>query len=587
MAYPDFKFPGVELTQEFVDTPVTGVSALGVAVIGQKYVVRDAYTTNPTVEVEYTGSSVSKTLAQLPEDFTVALTGATVDATAGTQTLVVEDGKFEEIAITGGTLTLSTGSSSTHTFSLANATEALKGKSIDVTKSRTVYSGYVSGVDVSGATPTVTAQFTEAFSGGAVTNALIYTKATTAVDVSSAVSAATQTVFLGANGTLTLPANLLQRTGKNSSGAWTYGKALKGGSKFQVYYRAKADTTKYSLGSVASMSEIAEQLGYPCANNPLALAAAAALSASNGNIVYYVATLTSISDTVLKYTGAFDFLSKNAEVYSIVPDIEADALDGGAAATANNQAIKSLLAQVISSSEDKESKIRRTLWFGVKNPSVVDRADLIESILTNKLDIASYRAQAVWADDALYNGEVIPNSAVAAAAAGMRAGQPVHRPISNLGYSFFSIAERYGLTQSELKQLGSNGIWIVGPNFSGTPINMRQVTTDASGSLMLFEESMVSNIDSIALSLCHLGERMVGCSNISPALITALTDGITTVMTSKTRNTSGSDLIGPQLLGWSLDSIYQDPVLRDHVYATMTCEPPRPFNRFVMTLRVV
>lgn len=581
MAYPDFKFPGVELTQEFVDTPVTGVSALGVAVIGQKYVVRDAYTTNPTVEIEYNGTSVSKTAAQLPVDLRIE--GATIDATAGTQTLVVEDGKFEEITISASTISLLPATTqSTHTFVLANATEVIKGKKIDVTQSGTVKSGVITEVNGT----TVTAQFETAIAGGDVTKPLIYSTATTAVDVAGATVKADQTVFLAANGTLTLPASLKQRTGKNAAGVWTYGKALKGGSKFKVYYRAAVDVSKYSLGSVSSMSEITEQLGYPCANNPLALAAMAALSASNGNIVYYVATLTTVEDTVLKYTGAFDFLAKNAEVYSIVPDVEADALDV-AQPNANNQAIKSLLAQVVSSSEDKESKIRRTLWFGVKNPSVVDRTNLVSSILSNKLDITSYRAQAVWADDAMYNGEVIPNSAVAAAAAGMRAGQPVHRPISNLGYSFFSIAERYGLTQSELKQLGSNGIWIVGPNFSGTPINMRQVTTDASGSLMLFEESMVSNIDSIALSLCHLGERMVGCSNISPALITALTDGITTVMTSKTRNTSGSDLIGPQLLGWSLDSIYQDPVLRDHVYATMTCEPPRPFNRFVMTLRVV
>ena len=116
---------------------------------------------------------------------------------------------------------------------------------------------------------------------------------------------------------------------------------------------------------------------------------------------------------------------------------------------------------------------------------------------------------------------------------------------------------------------------------------MRQVTTDNSGSLMKFEESIISNVDSIALSLCHLGESMVGCSNISPALLTALTDAITTVMKSKTTNTTGNDFIGPQLLSWSLDNIYQDTVFRDRVYATITCEPPRPFNRFVMTLRVV
>ena len=37
MAIRNFKFPGVELNQEFVQTPVTGVSTLGVVIVGQQY----------------------------------------------------------------------------------------------------------------------------------------------------------------------------------------------------------------------------------------------------------------------------------------------------------------------------------------------------------------------------------------------------------------------------------------------------------------------------------------------------------------------------------------------------------------------
>ena len=570
MAYPNFQFPGVELTQEFVETPVTGVSALGVALIGQKYVVENEYTDSPDITgVTYsiTGTTISKPLAQLPIQIAETLENATVDETAG-QGLIVVDGVFAEFTDTA--VVLSAGSEVTHTFETTSASTSFIGKEATVIKSGTATQCTVTAVEGT----TVTLTFDTAITGGTYeVDIWGLTPRTTKVDTYANAGTSTSSTFLSSNGTLTIPTSLADSNKL---------KLRNGTYAFKVCFRAAVNTTKYALGTVGSRSDIVEQLGYPCAANPLALDALFALNAANGNVVYYVTTLTSVSGLADKYSGALDFLAKNPEVYSIVPDLVGDSAD-----TAATAAITQMLAQVVNDSSDKESKIRRTLWFGVKNPTSATRDQLVSSITANALGIHNYRAQAVWADDALYNGEVIPNSALAAAAAGMRAGQPVHRPISNLGYDTFSINEKYGLTKTELEALGANGIWIIGPNFYGTPINMRQVTTDNSGSLMKFEESIISNVDSIALSLCHLGESMVGCSNISPALITALTDAITTVMTSMTKNMTGSDLIGPQLIGWSLDEIYQDTVFRDRVYATITCEPPRPFNRFVMTLRVV
>lgn len=58
-------------------------------------------------------------------------------------------------------------------------------------------------------------------------------------------------------------------------------------------------------------------------------------------------------------------------------------------------------------------------------------------------------------------------------------------------------------------------------------------------------------------------------------------------MDSKLLNTTGSLYIGPQLVSWQLLEIYQDTVNLDWVYASIECEPPKPFNKFKMTLRVV
>ena len=103
----------------------------------------------------------------------------------------------------------------------------------------------------------------------------------------------------------------------------------------------------------------------------------------------------------------------------------------------------------------------------------------------------------------------------------------------------------------------------------------------------LLEESIVANADEVALSLCHVGEDKVGNSNITPIMVMALSDDVTLKMDQKLINISGSEYIGPQLLSWTLDSIYQDTVNKDRGYAVISCEPPKPFNEFKMTLRII
>lgn len=212
--------------------------------------------------------------------------------------------------------------------------------------------------------------------------------------------------------------------------------------------------------------------------------------------------------------------------------------------------------------------------------------DLIDVIIGQRY-VSSYRVQCVWADNILFNGEVVPNFAGAAAAAGMRSYEAPHRPLSNLGYAFFSIEEPHGFTRSQLKQIGSNGIWIIANNEDGTPINMKQITTAMQNNVNVDEESIVANADEIALDLVHAGETRVGNSNISPALIAALDMEITTRMEARLRNVSGSAYVGPQLLSWELLNIYQDTTNLDWVWAEIECEPPKPFNKFKMVMRII
>ena len=343
---------------------------------------------------------------------------------------------------------------------------------------------------------------------------------------------------------------------------------------------SESDAPTLELGVVTSVSDITTNLGSIAATNQMALACYLALSASQGVPIYYVAIKDTAADGS-DFTAAIEFLAKYPYIYSIVP------------LTTNATKIKACLTQVVSDSEDVESKLRRTLWCGIATGSgATSAAKTTATIALKNAIVASgaagaYRAQVVWSPGALYDGAAIPAEVLPAAPAGMRAYEPTYRPISNLGYSSFSVVDTNGFTRAQLESIGAAGVWIIDNNFDGTPINKRQVTADATDNLNKAEESNVANIDSIALTLCRVGEDLVGCSNISPALLKALSDTLTSIMDRYLINTTGNVYVGPQLLSWSLDSIYQDAVALDHIYAVITCEPPKPFNRFVLTVRVV
>jgi hypothetical protein len=212
--------------------------------------------------------------------------------------------------------------------------------------------------------------------------------------------------------------------------------------------------------------------------------------------------------------------------------------------------------------------------------------DLVADLIKQRV-VSSYKAQCVFGDGAIYNGEYIGNYALAAAAAGMRSGEYCHRPLSNLSYTFFTLAEKHGFTRSQLKQLGANGIWIIGNNTNSVPTNLRQVTSAASGNVNMDEESIIANIDNVALSVANTGSTITGNSNITADLVTTLSIQLATKLSSKCKNVSNNVYIGPQLISYTIDSVYQDKVNLDHIYASFTVEPPKPFNKFSMVMRIV
>jgi len=566
MAINDFEFPGVELHQEFVETPVTGQSQLGVVVIGHQIkqsLVEDwVYGGTATVvplsaASNYAAGDVIDTDAT--SDISVTVVGGeflNFAATTSSTNLKISGGSAAASAtsvVTTFDKALVSGTASTAAF--GEYVPAV-GDSVMVTAGTASPKASII-TDIAGKQlTTVPAEGT--YDAGEIT-AISFLKTADAPLAAASYEVSENSIEIKASAVATFP-------GKSSTVA-LQPNTDDGDGTYSLIIRYKdADKSAYhKLQSVGSMTEIREAFGVINADNPMAVTLAFALQAAAGNVVYYTATS---AETTAGYEDALDFIDKYQNLYSIVP------------VTTDAAIIQACIGFVERVSSDVEGKTRYSVWYGVPNAATVDG-------ILNGRQGTSYRAQAVWADDVLYNGQIVGNYAAAAAAAGMRSGEVAYRPISNLGYNFFSLKETNGFTKSQLKQLGQNGIWIIANNYDGTPINLRQLTTAVSNNLNKDEESIVANADSIALTLCRVGENLVGCSNISPDLLVALHDTLTGIMDRYLLNLTGNAYIGPQLLSYTIDRLEQDPVRLDHIYATITCEPPKPFNRFVMTLRIV
>jgi len=606
MAIKNFNFPRVTLTQEFTASNVGSQAVLSAACIGRPFYLHRADVeseaaigefaydaTNGVTSSTLPGLTTEKFLNGKEDDLAEVVVVDASNKEWENQKVKVLNGIFLHKSVTSGItpndeetgrttkklmltvgMVIKSGLGKVASADFGNIEVAI-GDKVDVYVSTTAHRATIINITNSTASSgldTITVALDNISDSIAVDADIAKVDFLVTTDWSWQNTSSTNTYFAIANGTFTI-------TGSKSAVKLdgTHDCALVSGSyNWAIQYREYNTVFNGVLGSVYNEDAVEEVLGAPCKANPLALAVKFAALAAPETVVYF----TGVKDeTTAAYNEANDFLNKYEDVYSIVP------------ATSDTTIIASLLADIIEASADEDSKIRRSLWYGLDPDLSGLNANYlrVEAIIAAKKIVpASFKAQAVWADGISYNGESdLPNWCGAAAAAGMRSYEPCQRPLSNLGYTFFSVSEPNGYTDTQLRAIGAEGIWIIANNRDSQPINKRQVTTAVANDINMDEESIVANADEVALSLCHVGEDKVGNSNITPMMIMALSDDITLKMDQKLINTTGSEYIGPQLLSWTLDKIWQDSVQLDKVYAIISCQPPKPFNEFKMTLRII
>lgn len=570
MAINKFEFPGVTLSQEFTSAPTSGTAVLGVVCIGPQYrwytatvnpltaIINGGVVSSAPTDVVSSGAYTFDSTdivpggVQVNSGFYAYTSGGAddaIEAESGIVSMTTPASEADKIrvgdalVVSGGTITyvitsVSSGATSM-TLGLWNTKNNAKASGVVVASDETYY---------------IAREIDETLhtAGGLLS--------VTGNTITGTVSPSACTVPISAlvGGTATGLAMLVAGTATVLGGV-----RVTGGSASYINAR----------GSVVDPVTVYTVLGEPVTKNPLAVATYCASVEAKGTPVYFLAVP---GNTAQDYQNAIAKLEKYEDLYSIVL-----AIPGG---TASEAVIKAAMTEVTTESENEESKVRRTLWYGADVTADTTAGVKVQEAIAQRYT-NSYRAQCVFAEGIRVNGISVDSYAAAAAAAGMRSYEAVHRPLSNLPFTAFTVTDT--LSRADQREIAKHGIWIVANNSEGTPVTLRQLTTAAANNINVDEESIIANADEIALTLCHVGEDKVGCSNIHPQLLMSLSDDITLNMDAKLLNKSGSIAVGPQLLSWELVELKQDPQALDHVYAVVDCEPPKPFNRFHITLRVL
>ncbi|NLE06873.1 MAG: hypothetical protein GX638_19005 [Crenarchaeota archaeon] len=334
------------------------------------------------------------------------------------------------------------------------------------------------------------------------------------------------------------------------------------------------------------MADIKGELGVPCKDNPEAAAVFSALVESANSVTYYT---RAADESAIAYQDAMEVLENNNSIYNIVP------------ATTDAAIVDACTALAESQSANKESRCRRVVWYGVPVTEAFKaasnysaRASLAIAQKKEKTNFYSYRLRWVWCNGLIsFNGEDITDYPfiAAAATAGLRSGEDPWRPLSQIPLSAVDVsAGQIGaigpMPISYLRQLGAEGFWLLSKNRTGETITMKQMTAAASNNINIDEDSIVANADEVCLGIMNVGDNLVGRTNINSTTLSLIEDTIYTRLTMRTAN-ARNDLVGPQLTGFTIRRVYQDPVARDHVYVDVDIYPPKPFNKLSMTVAVI
>jgi len=347
--------------------------------------------------------------------------------------------------------------------------------------------------------------------------------------------------------------------------------------------------TAYSsaIGSVNTITDIENLFGNPTANpsaNPLAYGLYCAVLNSNNNTVYYGAVPT---NNLAGYNAILALAAKSNNYYGIVP-LTNDATISGISAA--------VISHINSMSTPANAKWR-TCWL---SPSLSGIGSLQTQInayiaalpdgLAENININTgpRRIHYVF-PDTYYIGPSTNVSGyyLAASLAATRSGAAPNQSLTNtqvLG-PYYLDKPLSTFTDTQLNQLAAAGVWIVTQVGKGATAYTRQQLTGDNTNLNFSEDSITANVDSISYALQAALTPFIGIYNITPATVLGVKAAINSVLQFYMLETF-TERAGNQLIGYTINSIQQDPTYLDQIDIVVTLQVPYPMNFITLSLSV-
>ncbi|NDD53391.1 hypothetical protein EBZ39_05875 [bacterium] len=215
-----------------------------------------------------------------------------------------------------------------------------------------------------------------------------------------------------------------------------------------------------------------------------------------------------------------------------------------------------------------------------------NRNEISDDVATQAGAFGSRRVVAVWPDQVGEGGTLQPGYYLAAAIAGLASGVVPQQGLTNVevaGFDDYTRSYKY-FNETQLNRMAEAGVWIVTEDRDGTPHTRHAVTTN-NLDLNRREEMIRRNVDSMSYLFLRRLRPYIGRSNVTPGMITLLTNQLTTVI--KTLKTNGTtDEVGPQLIDGTIRILRIHPLLKDRIEVVLDLTVPAPLNNIELHLVV-
>jgi len=200
---------------------------------------------------------------------------------------------------------------------------------------------------------------------------------------------------------------------------------------------------------------------------------------------------------------------------------------------------------------------------------------------------SSRRAYLVWPDEIGNAGTVVPGYYACCSLAGLRGGSLPHRPLTNIeviGWDDLSRTTEF-FNEPQLNTLAASGYWIItqDPN-DGDVYTRHQLSTDNTD-LLRVEQSITTNVDSISYTLLNRLKVYIGQGNVTPTMISIIEGEVLSIL-DYFSNFTVSDVLGPQIISYTIETLAQHPLLKDRILIETPIVVPAPLNNIEYHLKV-